>query len=125
LPPLRKGGRRATVVLPPTTAVAVDAYLTDRARRRPDSPISGPLLATTTGGQLDLAALWKLVRRLARTAGIPSWDHLSPHSLRHTAITLALDAGRSAASAAEARHARRYRAAPTPGLKSDLVDAAG
>jgi integrase len=33
------------------------------------------------------------VRRLARAAGIPSWARLSPHSLRHTAITLALDAG--------------------------------
>ena len=34
----RKGGRRATVVLPPATAAALDAYLTDRARRRPADP---------------------------------------------------------------------------------------
>lgn len=34
-----------------------------------------------------------MVRRLARAAGIPFWRHSSPHSLRHTAITLALDAG--------------------------------
>ena len=44
----RKGGRRATVVLPPATAAALDAYLTDRAHRRPDDPVDGPLLATTT-----------------------------------------------------------------------------
>jgi Phage integrase family len=31
--------------------------------------------------------------RLARTAGIGAWDQLSPHSLRHSAITFALDAG--------------------------------
>jgi len=83
----RKGGRRATVVLPPATAAAVDAYLAARGDE------AGPLLATASGGRLDQAALWKLVRRLARAAGIPSWERLSPHSLRHTAITLALDAG--------------------------------
>jgi site-specific recombinase XerD len=88
----RKGGRRATVVLPPATAAAVDAYLAARTGETGE-PAHGPLLATSGGGRLDQAALWKLVRRLARAAGIPSWDRLSPHSLRHTAITLALDAG--------------------------------
>ena len=33
------------------------------------------------------------MRRLARTAGIETWQELSPHSLRHSAITFALDAG--------------------------------
>ena len=89
----RKGGRRATVVLPPATAAALDAYLTDRAHHSPDHPLDGPLLATAAGGRLDQSALCKLVRRLARAAAIPSWQELTPHSLRHTAITLALDAG--------------------------------
>jgi integrase/recombinase XerD len=54
------------------------------------------------------------VRRLARAAGIPSWAQLSPHSLRHTAITLALDAGASLhdvqdyAGHADTRTTRRY-----------------
>jgi integrase/recombinase XerD len=39
--------------------------------------------------------LWELARRLARQSGIDTWDRLSPHSLRHSAITLALDAGAS------------------------------
>jgi integrase/recombinase XerD len=59
----RKGGRRATVVLPPATAAALDAYLTERASD--GRPADGPLLATASGGRLDQAALWKLVRRLA------------------------------------------------------------
>ena len=33
------------------------------------------------------------MRRLARAAGIESWEQLSPHSLRHSAITFALGAG--------------------------------
>ena len=37
----------------------------------------------------------QLVRRLARTAGIGAWEQLSPHSLRHSALTFALDAGAS------------------------------
>jgi integrase/recombinase XerD len=32
-----------------------------------------------------------MVRRIAKAAGIPR--HISPHSLRHAAITNALDAG--------------------------------
>jgi integrase len=28
-----------------------------------------------------------------RTAGVGAWEQLSPHSLRHSAITFALDAG--------------------------------
>ena len=33
-----------------------------------------------------------LVHRLVRAADIESWQELSPHSLRHSAITFALDA---------------------------------
>ncbi|MFD6796603.1 MULTISPECIES: tyrosine-type recombinase/integrase [Prauserella salsuginis group] len=53
--------------------------------------LSGPLVATASGDRLRQNHLWELVRRLARTAGIDVWDQLSAHSLRHTAITLALD----------------------------------
>jgi site-specific recombinase XerD len=93
----RKGGCRATLPVPPATA-ALDTYLGDRlARHRavagPTATLDGPLLATKNGRRLDQAALWRLVRRLARAAGIPLWARLSPHSLRHTTITLALDAG--------------------------------
>jgi hypothetical protein len=47
------------------------------------------------GGRLRQGHLWDLVRRLARTAGVGAWEQLSPHSLRHSAITFALDAGAS------------------------------
>lgn len=55
--------------------------------------LTGPLLATAPGGRLRQSHLWELVSRLARTAGIGAWEQLSPHSLRHSAITFALDAG--------------------------------
>ncbi|HUY51113.1 MAG TPA: tyrosine-type recombinase/integrase [Streptosporangiaceae bacterium] len=88
----RKGARRARVPLTPATAAALDAYLEDRAGLAGAGELAGPLLATATGGRLRQAHLWELVRRLARAAGIETWDRLSPHSLRHSAITLSLDA---------------------------------
>jgi integrase/recombinase XerD len=52
---------------------------------------------TTAGhphrGRMNQGHLWELVRRLARAAGVTAWKELSPHSLRHSAVTFALDAG--------------------------------
>jgi site-specific recombinase XerD len=93
---MREGARKAKIPLAPATVAALDAYLTGRAHRAAlSSPaqLTGPLLATVTGGRLRQGHLWELVRRLARTAGIEAWEQLSPHSLRHSAITFALDAG--------------------------------
>jgi integrase/recombinase XerD len=93
---VRKGARKAKVPLTPATTAALEAYLAARARQAGVGEwrqLVGPLLATATGGRLRQGHLWELVRRLARTAGIGAWQQLSPHSLRHSAITFALDAG--------------------------------
>lgn len=52
-----------------------------------------------------------LVRRLARAAGIEAWERLSPHSLRPSAITFALDAG-AALRDVQTTPATRTRASP-------------
>ena len=94
---VRKGARKAKVPLTPATVAALEAYLADRAARAGVGEwrqLTGPLLATANGGRLHQGHLWELVRRLARTAGIGAWERLSPHSLRHSAITFALDAWR-------------------------------
>jgi integrase len=92
----RKGARKAQVPLTPATSAALDAYLAARAERvgLPGAvTLSEPLLGTATGGRMRQGHPWELVRRLARAAGIEAWAELSPHSLRHSAITFALDAG--------------------------------
>ena len=93
---VHKGNRKAKVPLTPGTVAALETYLADRAGRagvREWRYLAGPLLATATGGRMRQGHLWELVRRLARMAGVGAWEELSPHSLRHSAITFALDAG--------------------------------
>ena len=53
----------------------------------------GPLLATESGRRLTQAQVFATVRRLARAAGLPAAEKISPHSLRHSAATAALDDG--------------------------------
>lgn len=101
---LRKGGKRQTVALAPRTAVALDELLAGRRE--------GPVFSTRSGRRVDRHAAAKTVQRLAGSAGIE--HRLSPHSLRHGFVTLALDAGVSlrdvqdAAGHADPRTTRRY-----------------
>jgi integrase/recombinase XerD len=52
----------------------------------------GPLILRPTSGKpIDRRDVYRMVLRIAKVARIPR--HVSPHSLRHAAITNALDAG--------------------------------
>ncbi|PZM94729.1 MAG: integrase [Actinobacteria bacterium] len=111
-----KGGRQRRRALAPSTAAAVDAYLQARAAAEnvPVDQLTGPLLTTATGRRLDRHAIFRLVRRLARQAGIPTWASLSPHSLRHAFATTARAEGvpledvQDAMGHADPRTTRRY-----------------
>ena len=91
----RKGGRRARIALAPATVDTLQRHLQERARRDGVAPhnLTGALFASKRERRLTPKTIWELVRRTARHAEIATWSKLSPHSLRHTAITLALDAG--------------------------------
>ncbi|GAA2384994.1 tyrosine-type recombinase/integrase [Dactylosporangium salmoneum] len=103
-----KGGKARRRALTPAVVRALDEYLPVRG----DAP--GPLFATATGGRVDRHAVFRLVRRLARDAGVPAWERLSPHSLRHAFATAARDEGVSledvqdAMGHADPRTTRRY-----------------
>ncbi|TWH70265.1 site-specific recombinase XerD [Micromonospora olivasterospora] len=111
-----KGGKHRRRALTPSTAYAIDAYLAARAAARNVAPheLTGPLLVTSTGARLDRHSVFRLVRRLARDAGIPSWAKLSPHSLRHAFATTARAEGvpledvQDAMGHADPRTTRRY-----------------
>jgi integrase/recombinase XerD len=97
---VRKGGRTALVPLAPRTAAAIDACLAERVSsttqptpQNGDGLNSVPLFGTASGRPLDPDAAAKTVRRLAKRAGIEK--RVSPHTLRHSFRTAALDAGAS------------------------------
>jgi integrase len=107
-----KGGVPRRRALTPGCAQAIDAYL--EVRGRAGQPVTGPLFVTGPGTRLDRHAVFRLVRRLARAAGIPSWAKLSPHSLRHAFATtaraegVALEDVQDAMGHADPRTTRRY-----------------
>lgn len=114
----RKGGKRGTAPLAPRTSAAVDAWLHERERYADWSAERGqgsPLFVTRSGRRLDRQSAWKIVRRLARDAGIEG--AISPHSCRHGFVTVALDAGaplhvvQDAAGHSDPRTTQRYNRA--------------
>lgn len=79
-----KGNKPATM---PVTVPVLRALEACRGHR-----VDGPLiLRPLSGNPVDRRDVYRMVSRIARAADIPR--HISPHSLRHAAITNALDAG--------------------------------
>jgi integrase len=100
----RKGGKVVTEPLAPRTARAIDLAVGERCE--------GPIFNAADGQRLDRHAAARIVRRVARTAGITK--RVGPHTLRHAFITAALDAGvplrdvQEAASHSDPRTTMRY-----------------
>jgi integrase/recombinase XerD len=98
---LRKGGKVVTIPLAPRTARAIDLAIGER--------VEGPIFVGRNGERLDRHAAWRIVRRLARRAGINK--PVGPHTLRHAFITAALDAG------VPSETCRRRQVTPTRGRR--------
>jgi integrase/recombinase XerD len=100
----RKGGKTVTVPLAPRTARAVDLAVGERS--------AGAIFVAGDGRRLDRQGTARIVRRVAKRAGIAK--PIGPHTLRHAFITAALDAGvplrdvQGAASHADPRTTMRY-----------------
>jgi len=100
----RKGGKVVTIPLAPRTARAIDLAVGERG--------DGPIFLASSGRHLDRHGAARIVRRVARRAGITKV--VGPHTLRHAFITAALDAGvplrnvQEAASHADPRTTMRY-----------------
>ena len=75
----RKGGKVVTVPLAPRTARAIDLAVGERTE--------GPVFLARDGRRLDRHGAGRIVRRVARQAGIGK--AVTPHTLRHAFITAA------------------------------------
>jgi integrase/recombinase XerD len=86
---VRKGNKRQHLPVAPWVGVVLDTYL--------DGRTDGPLFATAPRdggrGRLDEPGLYRLIRRIALRAKLPQANALHPHSLRHSALTEALERG--------------------------------
>jgi integrase len=85
---VREGGKRAVVRLAPRTARAIDLAIGERCE--------GPIFLTTAGNRMDRHGAGRIVRRVARRAGLGK--PIGPHTLRHAFITAA-QVGRIASDA--------------------------
>ena len=100
----RKGGKVVTIPLAPRTARAIDLAIGERT--------GGPVFQAADGRRLDRHSAGRVVRKVARRAGIGK--AVTPRTLRHAFITAALDAGvplrdvQEAASHADPRTTTRY-----------------
>jgi integrase/recombinase XerD len=100
----RKGAKVVTIPLAPRTARAIDLAVGERSE--------GPVFLAADGRRLDRHGAARIVRRVARRAGLSK--PVGPHTLRHAFITAALDAGvplrdvQEAASHADPRTTMRY-----------------
>jgi site-specific recombinase XerD len=103
-----KGGQLKRFVLPAVTLEAIGAWRTERGEE------PGHLFLTVSGKPLDQPAVFRTVRRVAGKAGIPQAGQLSPHSIRHTVLTILHDQGypthiiQDLAGHADSRTTRRY-----------------
>jgi site-specific recombinase XerD len=101
---IRKGGKVVIVPLAPRTARTVYLAIGERGE--------GAIFLRPDGRRLNRHQAANIVTRIAKHAGIDK--HITPHSLRHSFITAALDAGvplrdvQEAASHADPRTTMRY-----------------
>jgi site-specific recombinase XerD len=80
----RRGGKRALIPLAPRTARAIDLAIGERCEE--------PIFTTVAWERLDRPGAGRIVRRVARRAGLAK--KIGPHTLRHAFITAALDVNR-------------------------------
>lgn len=109
----RKGGVPDVVAIEPGDWAVLEQYLTGR----PDVP-GRWLFATTGGRQMSRQTAYRLIREVADPV-VDCTKKIGPHSLRHTAATLALDANESvqevqgllrhSSAATTQRYDRRFR----------------
>lgn len=79
-----KGGKPATMPLPPLVFRVLDRAIGDRT--------SGYLITTRTGRQATRHDAYRWIATLGRQCGL---GDIHPHQLRHSALTAVLDAGAS------------------------------
>lgn len=83
-----KGGKVRTRPIPAQLSGVLDAYLAWRTEAG-----SSALLVTRDGQRITRHQVFRLVRRMAASAGVPTPQRITPHSMRHAFNTIARQRG--------------------------------
>ncbi|MHA7261936.1 tyrosine-type recombinase/integrase [Arthrobacter sp. TMN-37] len=109
----RKGGKTAKVAVPAPAVEALNTLLDTTGKDLVSAAGAGlPIFTTATGKPWAASEAFRTIQRLARKAGIEG--EVSPHSLRHTFATIALNSGtalhdlQDSMGHADPRTTRRY-----------------
>lgn len=85
-----RGTQAEWVDLAAPTVEAIERWLESRGYPPESSPLFVNLDPANKGTRLSTTAIYNVVNSAAKSAGIPK--HMSPHRVRHSSITAALDA---------------------------------
>lgn len=83
-------GEKETISLPTQNAIAISEWLVARGEFNRDAPLFIAVDNANYGGRLSGNGIYTIVDRLCLKAGISK--KMSPHRIRHSSITAALDA---------------------------------
>lgn len=82
-----KGEKQRTIGLPAKTWGRVCALRPEGAGE------AEPVFLGQGGKAVHPSTVWHIVKRAAKRAGVPGWERVSPHWMRHSGASHALDAG--------------------------------
>lgn len=85
-----RGTDREVISLSPKTALSISDWLEARGSAAPDAPLFIAIDNASYGRRLSGNGIYTIVDRLCKKAGISK--KMSPHRIRHSSITAALDA---------------------------------
>ncbi|MFN4218819.1 MAG: tyrosine-type recombinase/integrase [Candidatus Bipolaricaulia bacterium] len=97
------------VVLSEPTVQALEDWLAARGSAKPSDPLFVGVRARNKGGRLTTRQVNRIINRYLIKTGLKN-EKISPHSLRHSFVTLAIQSG---ASIIEAQIAARHRSIET------------
>ncbi len=97
--------QKSQIDLSPATTIAISNWLAARDNYQSSDPLFSSLDRRSKGHRLDGSTIYRLVRKFSEAAGIDKV--VSPHRIRHSAITAYLDASNGNLRAAQglSRHA--------------------
>jgi integrase/recombinase XerC len=82
--------QKSQIDLSPATTIAISQWLAAKGNHRSSDPLFTSLDRRSKGHRLDGSTIYRMVRKFSESAGIDKV--VSPHRIRHSAITAYLDA---------------------------------